>query len=234
MIGFRIFVIGLLLAGCTTPEHQVKEIDTTLETKEETNNGRIGLNDDKQVVIQNEVSAGDELKVQEMVNADLERDLEREHFVLKLCRRDLADQRLGGSGAAGDIPEIDNMKTPNEVKEEFGLNADGNLRVVRRELFVERLKSERKYETSLRTLMKVVAKHREKCEGQMAIARSKHGLAPERYKAEGYFTGSGIWVETRKGEQTLNDAFEIAALAKKRNKAATDDVPPSYYYGEGH
>jgi hypothetical protein len=81
--------------------------------------------------------------------------------------------------------------------------------------FTEELKSERAHEESIRSMQRLVSAQTEECEHELGIARVKAGLPEKRYTAEGYFTEDGTWVETRKGEQSLGDAFEIQAKARR-------------------
>lgn len=212
-------LITLLSFSCTTEDKTVKEVDTKLEKKGAVGGKTIGLNDDKEAIIQEETAVDDEMRRQEWVNNKLEEELNAEHLELQRCRDDLADPRLGGSGEVAEIPEVDNIKNPNEVKEELGITADGNLKMVKKEFLVDKIKSEKKYETSLTNLVKTVKKHNTQCGQKMARARVTAGLPAQRYKAEGTYDSKGNWTQTRKAEITLDDAFEIRA--KEKGNSAT-------------
>ena len=67
-------------------------------------------------------------------------------------------------------------------------------------------------------MVKVVKKNSVKCDRTMAAVRVKHGLPAKRYKGEGHFDDNGKWIQTKKHERTLDDAFERAALERKGNK----------------
>ena len=206
--------------GCfASNPNEAKEIDTKMEKKETMGDSQIGLNDKKEVIMQKETGAADELRVQQAVNIKFQEDLNRERFLLKSCRVDMSDPRLGGDGHMPEIPEVDQLKDENEVREEFGLNSSGAITFVKREQFLERLKSERKYEKSLRQMSKVIGGHREECEQKMILARNKVGLPGKRFEAQGYYR-DGVWVETRKSERSIDDALEITAA--ERNKANAD------------
>lgn len=201
--------------SCTTTEGTVEEIDTGLEQKGKVGDSKIGVNDDGQAIIQTETAADDELRLQQWNNQRKEDDVNSEYLALKQCREDRADPRLGGSGDVDPIPAVDNMKTPNEIKEVIGIDSkDNSLKVVKKEIYVKRLNQERKYNTSLVKMNKTLKRYKEDCERKMRQARVKAGLPAYRYKAEGYYTGDGTWVQTRKGEKTLDDAFEIRAKIK--------------------
>ena len=194
--------------ACTTPDYQ--ELDTSLDKKGSSASGDIGITEDGKVVIQEQNSATEELRLQQVVNNDLESKLKMEASQLETCREYLADPRLGGNGAVVDIAEIDNLRSVNEVKEEFGIE-NGDLKFVRKERYGERLKSERKLESSLRKMLRLFTKQRKQCDQQVSVARVKAGLPAKKYKGEGYFNQNGTYVETRRHEQNLDDAFRIKA-----------------------
>ena len=132
--------------------------------------------------------------------------------MLKWCRKDLADPRLGGSGEITQLPEIDDMKTPTEVKEDFGIEGDA-LKIVKRESYLKRLKSERKLEKTLREMAKTIKKSRENCEMRMAGARVKAGLPAQRFEGNVTISPDGkvekiIYAQ----EKSLDDAFRIVKM----------------------
>lgn len=221
LVGLRCSALGgvLLLPGCFgSNPNEAKEIESKLETKGSVGDNKIGLNEKKEVILQRETTADDELRVQQAVNSKIQDDLNRERFLLKSCRLDVSDPRLGGEGRMPEIPEVDQLKDENEVREEFGLDGDGQIKFVKREQFLERLKSERKFEKSLKQMVKVLTSHREECEQKMIIARNKVGLPGKRFEAQGYYR-DGVWVETRKAEHTIDDGFEISAAERLKAKA---------------
>jgi hypothetical protein len=213
-----LFVTMLAANACSSSE-EVKEIDTKLESKGSVDGKQIGINEDDEAIIQENTNADDELRSLQWANSRLLEQLETDHHELKRCREDLADPRLGGSGEVRDLPEIDNMKPVTEVKEEFGKDADGNLKVVKRESFVKAVAAEKKYQKTLKSMQQTVEKNRVECERNMRQVRAKHGLPAQRYKAEGYFKSDGTWVETRPAEVTLDDAFSIKGRAAGKAKA---------------
>jgi hypothetical protein len=217
----RYLVIIIVFAtGCATNPYKVKEIDTKIESKGRVGDSTLGLNDKKEAILQEEVSASDELVIQENVNMKIQEDLENENFKLKECRMDLADPRLGGRGDIPAIPEVDNLKPADDIKEEMGLTDQGDLKITKKTYFVDKLKSSRKYETTLRKMVKVTKKYREECEFKMGIARRNAGLPSQRYQGEGFFQ-NGVWVQTKDNERTLDDGFRIRAQEKgKVQKAA--------------
>ena len=205
-----------MMISCTSNEHEVKNIDTTLESTQKTEDGQIGIDKEGDAVMQSKKTAQEELRQQEWVNSRLEDDLENDHHALKTCRNDQADPRLGGNGRPRDIPEIDDMKETSDVKEQFGLDEKGKMQVVKREYYLDRLKRERKYEKSLRKMIKIVKKNREECQMILGQSRVKSGLPSKKYLAKGYYDDKGKWVETRKAENTLDDAFDIMNMEKAK------------------
>ena len=98
----------------------------------------------------------------------------------------------------------------------MGLDEEGDLRVVKEQSFDAKLKSEQKYQVTLKRMKKAVSEQRESCQRKLVMAREQHGLPGQPYKATGYFTKDGTWVETQRGESSLDDAFEISAKAKAK------------------
>ena len=215
----KVVLLGLWVlwgSSCTTTEGTVEEMDNEIKTSGQIMDSKIGVNDDNQAIIQTETAADDELRIQQWNNNKKEDEVESEFLALKQCREDRADPRLGGSGDVRPIPAVDNLKMPSEIKEQIGIDSkDGQLKVVKKELYVKRLKQERRYEVTLNKMLKTLVQYKESCERKMRQARVKAGLPGQRYKAEGYYTADGTWVQTRKGENTLDDAFEIKAKIKK-------------------
>ncbi|MFK7824127.1 MAG: hypothetical protein AB8G05_08220 [Oligoflexales bacterium] len=215
----KIKILGTILSlgamvACTTSE-KVEEIDTSLDKKGSVGNSHLGLNDDGVAILQTETTASDELRSQIWLNNDLETAVNHEYYMLKWCRKDLADPRLGGSGEISQLPEIDDMKTPGQVKEDFGIEGDA-LKIVKRESYLKRLKSERKLEKTLRQMIKTVKKSRENCEMRMAGARVKAGLPAARFEGNVSISPEGkvekvIYAQ----EKSLDDAFRIIRMKQQ-------------------
>ena len=214
--------LGTVLAistGCATTPHEVETVETEMEVKSKMGDKTIGLNDEGQAILQEETSAADELRIQNAVNENLSAELNGEAFYLNRCREDIADPRLGGNGEVEEIKAIDDMRPVDEVKEEFGLDeSDGTLKVVRKEFYVEKLKSARKFEKSLKKLLRVVKKHRKSCERKMGYARQRAGLPAQRFNGSGFFDGEGDWIQTGEAENNLDDAFRIMSMLRAKKK----------------
>lgn len=209
--------VGFLTGCASSNPNEVKEIDSHMESKGIVGDKKVGLNDKKEIILQQETSAEDEMRVQQAVNLKIQDELNRERHLLKTCRVDMTDPRLGGDGHMPEIPDVDNLRDENEVREEFGLDKDGSIKFVKREQYLERLNAERKYEKSLRKMVKLFISHREECEQHMIEARNKAGLPGKRFDSLGYYA-NGVWVETRKGERSLDDAFELSAGERQKAK----------------
>ncbi len=208
-----IFILtSFFTVGCATRDHVAFDIDADLKaTKGKVGDAVVGLNDKNQILVQEESLATDELLVQQSLNERLQADYAHEAYVLKQCRADISDPRLGGNGELPEYKEVDSFKDIVEIKEELGL-VNGEIKVVKKSFFDEQYKAEKKLTTTLRKMISATKDSRERCERRMGIARRNAGLPGERFKAQGHFTSNGTWVETRKGENSLDDAFEIRAM----------------------
>jgi hypothetical protein len=164
-------LMAVVLNACATG-YEVKTISTKLDVKGNVNGQKLGLNDENEAILQEEVRAQDELRIAEAVNSSFEYDISVEAAEVKRCRMDLADPRIGGSGM---IPaEVDYDLRPFEkVKEEFGLAEDGDLKIVRKSYYVDRLKTARQYDSSLRKMVKIVKRQLEECKFKLKIAQEK-------------------------------------------------------------
>lgn len=198
----------LMLSACASSE-KVREIDTTIDPKGQVLNGTVGLNDKGEAIIQKQNAADNELRGLIWQNNQLETELNSQAYMLQWCREDIADPRLGGTGDVVDIPEIDNMKPATDLKHELGL-VGGNLVVVSKESFTQRLQAEQTYQTSLEKMVTQVKKIRTKCERDMGMARRKAGLPSLRYQGQIKVTPQGTVGEViAPHENNLDDAFKI-------------------------
>lgn len=201
--------LALILTSCASNPETLKPVNTSLKVKGKVGDAKLGVNDDNVAIIQEEKQAQDELTIQDAVNMRLKDEAGHHQGELKECLTYLADKRLGGKGKIADMPDIDNLENDSDTTEEFGETEDGSLKVVKKTSFTQRLKNARAYDKSLRAITKVLVKQNEQCQMDLQLARNKAGLAGKKSQAEGYFNANGKWVETKRGEQNLNDAFEI-------------------------
>jgi hypothetical protein len=211
---FSILTLCSLFGACASNPNIARELDDShLEKKGEFQGATIGLNEKKEVVIEQQTSADSELRKLAAKAYDLEVSLNSAVEQLSRCREELADPRLGGSGKVIDIPELDSLKPASQVKEEFGITKEGNLSFVRKEMFMDRLQGERKYVDVLQEQLKLTEKHSKNCSREMRQARVKNGLPAERYSGQGHYD-NGRYIQTRRAEQNLDDAFAIASEEK--------------------
>lgn len=196
----KLLILIVMLNACVSSNYKVKELEgTKLTVKGQIGDKTLGLNDKKELVLQEENDAADELRIQEAVNYKWAEEVAHEAYMLKWCRTDLSDSRLGGEGVIPPVAEVDNMKSPEETREEIGITEDGDIKVVKKSYFVDKLKLERKYGRSLQSMLKVLTRHREECEYKMGVARRNAGLPSARYN--GALGGPN--------ENSLDDAFII-------------------------
>jgi len=200
-----------LMLACSTNRHEVKNLETNLETKGQVGDRTVGITSDNELILQEERTAADELRIQESINEQLLGSYETERFELKRCRVDISDPRLGGNGVIPPISEIDRMKAPETVREEIGLAEDGQVKVVKKSYYKDKLQLERAYQKSLAKMIDITARHKEECEYKMGQARRAVGLPSQRYTGNGYFTNGDVWIQGQRVENSLDDAFEFKA-----------------------
>ena len=210
----------VLLQGCVTANpNKVVTIDTSIQAKGQVGNQTVGLNNNQEIIMQEEQNAADELRVQQAVNYKFQEELSQEAFMLQKCRTDVADPRLGGSGVLPPEFQTDGIKIAEDIKESVGLNDDGELKVVRKTYFIDKLKIERLFEKSLVKMTRTLSRQRAECEYAMGIARRNAGLSSTRYQGQGYYSG-GVFIQTHQNENSLDDAFAI----KARETVNTADI----------
>jgi hypothetical protein len=208
---FTSIIVSMTFISCATNPNVVRTLDTRIEVKGNIGEGKLGLNDKHEAIIQHERQAQDELLIQDAVNMRLQDDLNHYEGELSECLKYMADERLGGSGQMPAMPNIDNLQTEAIATEEFGASEDGSLKIVKKTYYLERLKNARAYEKSIRSMTKVLKDQNASCQMKLEIARNKAGLPGKKIIAEGYFTQKGAWVQTRRGENSLSDALELQA-----------------------
>lgn len=219
----RLFLYAFLLVltcciwGCASSPNKVRELDTEVKsTHGSVQESTIAVDKQNQAILQKETSPEAALREQIWKNFDLEKQIQTQHESLKRCLTEMSDPRLGGSSQVMEAPELDVVTSVNQQKEELGINKDGDLKIVQKEFYLERLQAERKYGETLTAALKTISKRREQCDRDYGYARVKNGLPAERYRAEGYYDQTGRWVQTRPAEHNLDEAFQIRA--KERSK----------------
>lgn len=200
----KTILIVMLTASCAT-DYKVKSIDTSLEHKGQVNNRTVGLNDKKEIILQEEVQADDEMRILLTVNDKHEFNLSHEIHMVNRCRKELSDDRLGGNGELPTLSKMEGLKTPEQIKEEIGITDEGDIKVVKKTYFVDALKSQKRYQATLEKMIALSKEQREECEYKMGSARMKAGLPRERFEGDVY-------------ERNLDEAFEI----QERRKSVVD------------
>lgn len=208
-------MLACTMNSCSTSQNQAKNLeDISIQSKGTVNNQIVGIDSKKEIVLQEENQAADELRTQQTSNMQLQETLDNEAYNLKRCRTDMSDPRLGGSSVIPPIQEVDNLKSTAEVREQIGLDDSGDLKVVKKSYFLDQLRLERQYTKSIKSMTRVIKRHKEECEYAMGIARRGAGLPSVRYQGEGYYVG-GTFVQNKTHEGSLDDAFKIQASHKK-------------------
>lgn len=218
MSKWYVSLILIFLVGCSNSPNIVHKAEDRMEIYGSINGKQIGLNENKEIIIQEQSSVEAELKAQEFKNYEKEEKLEYKKSELQKCRDELASPILGGNGVVTDLPETSDMHAVPELKEQIGLTKSGQLKVIKREYYLERLKLERTYGETLSKVLKTISQLNDRCQREMKVARVMHGFPANRYEGTGYFV-NGNWVTTRRAEHTLDDAVEIKnALANQESK----------------
>jgi len=151
----------LVSVGCSSrSNNEVREVETKLDAKGSTGTHVIGLDKNGDATMQQEKQLSAEIRTVQHVNENLRLDLKSEFFELKGC---LKKRAKAGDGKMPEISDFDDIETASNAKEEVGL-VDGQLKIVRKEGAIDRLKAERTQNDELRALLKSVKKHRERCE----------------------------------------------------------------------
>jgi hypothetical protein len=193
-------LFAMLTVSCATG-YKVQSIETSLQAKGQVNGRTVGLNDKKEIILQEEVQADDEMRIILIVNDKFEFDLGYEIHMVNRCRKELSDPRLGGNGELPTLSKMDGLKTPEQIKEEIGITDEGDIKVVKKTYFIDALKAQKRYKITLEKMIVLSKEQREECEYKMGNARMKAGLPSARFEGDVY-------------ERSLDEAFEIQARRK--------------------
>lgn len=206
----------LVVTGCASKK--LKPVDENLDVKAKMGTKEIGLNDDEEAVIQENVAVEDELRKATWQNYETERKLKSERDELIRCRTDLADPRLSGNKKLEPIPELEMSKDLSKIQTKLGITQNGRIKVIKREFLTDRIEKEERYKDSLESLLNVISVQRVNCERDLGYIRVQHGLPSERYPAVGYYGPEGNFIVTRPAERNLDDAFRILAEQTRKGK----------------
>jgi len=193
-------LFAMLSVSCATG-YKVQSIETSLQAKGQVSGRTVGLNDKKEIILQEEVQADDEMRILMVVNDKFEFELGHEIHMVNRCRKELSDPRLGGNGELPTLSKMDGLKTPEQIKEEVGITDEGDIKVVKKTYFVDALKSQKRYSVTLEKMIALSKEQREECEYKMGNARMKAGLPSARFEGDVF-------------ERSLDEAFEIQAQRK--------------------
>jgi hypothetical protein len=188
----------MLTVSCATG-YKVQSIETSLQAKGQVNGRTVGLNDKKEIILQEEVQADNEMNSLISASNHHEFNLNHELHMINRCRKEMSDPRLGGNGELPKLSKMEGLKTPENIKEEIGITEDGDIKVVKKTYFIDALKSQKRYVITLEKMLALSKEQREECEYKMGIVRMKVGLPSKRFEGDGIF------------ERSLDEAFEIQA-----------------------
>jgi hypothetical protein len=213
-----LLIVGalFLVTGCASKK--LKPVDENIDVKAKMGSKEIGLNDDEEAVIQENVAVEDELRKITWQNYETERKLKSEREELIRCRTDLADPRLSGNKKLEPIPELEISKDLSKVQEKLGITQNGRIKVIKREFLTDRIEKEGRYKESLESLLNVLSVQKVNCERDLGYVRVQHGLPSERYTSQGYYGPEGNFIVTRPAERNLDDAFRILAEQTRKGK----------------
>lgn len=201
----------LAINFCTHDDNIVGPVDTHIDKKGSVDHQDIGVNKKRQLIIQEESDLSSALQTQLWKNEALTDDIKSLYTELEDCYDYLIDPRLGGTSEVFDMPPLDPV-IENKRSEEIGYDETGDYKVVQKEYYLDRLKSERSKEKQLQKMFQTLKKTNKRCKAQLVEARIKHGLPSEKYPAVTTKDSSGHLVIIRKAEKNLDDAFEIKRL----------------------
>lgn len=213
-----LFIVCALLVTTGCASKKLKTVDEEIDVKATMGNKEIGLNEDEEAVIQENVAVEDELRKLTWENYETERKLKSERDDLIRCRTDLADPRLSGNKKLEPIPELELSKDLSKIQQQLGITQNGRIKVIKKEYLVDRMEKEERYKESLNNLLNVISSQRVNCERELGYARVQHGLPSERYPAQGYYGPKGNFIVTRPAERNLDDAFRILAEQTRKGK----------------
>lgn len=167
-------IASLAVLSCTSTPHKVKDLETgELEVQSKGINEDIGINENDQAVIRQNQDARTALQIQRVGNLRLEQELSAENSEYTSCWEQMSSPKMGGDGQVRDLPDPEALKEVVNVKEEVGLDADGQLRVVKEEFLNETLTKEKTYNSRLRAMLKEARKARKECERKLRYKKRR-------------------------------------------------------------
>ena len=154
---------ALIAIGCASRESNVKDVDTKLDARGSTGTQVVGLDAKGDAVLQDERALASEIRIAQHVNENIRMNVGTEGYHLKECWKNRA------RGTTGEMPEFTEYDDSAAVggTEEVGL-VNGDIKVVRKEDAVARLRVERRRQDGLRAHLSNLKRQREKCEFESA------------------------------------------------------------------
>ncbi|MEO5667133.1 MAG: hypothetical protein ABIR96_03665, partial [Bdellovibrionota bacterium] len=202
--------------------------DTRLEKAQTVNGATVGMDKDKNVIVQRKVFLAESLRNLEKEVYSMENDLYgNEKYgtrgtqgVLKDCEKKLADPRIGGTGKLKPIATSDRV-TEEEDDVKFVIDEKGDLVGITEEKLRDRIDRFRGYKKILGTRKAELGTDIEICEQKHREALIANGLAPEDGDGKGeWVTGpQGFKVWRAKKRETSNPEV----LSKRKFKRETDE-----------
>jgi len=189
----------LLAGGCASSSKTTEKFDKDLNVRTEDSRERVGTKDDK-VIIQKKVYLEEELwklntDVQEMENSIYGRSRRDPGGLwesLKVCRQNLADPRVGGTGKPEQMEKWGKV-SEREDDYEYKIDSRNNLIGVSEEKLEERISRYQKHKRILGDAFERFRGEMDSCESNYRAALVNHGLNPDDTKAR------GEWVEGSDG-----------------------------------
>jgi hypothetical protein len=150
-------------SACTSRQPNVTQVDTKLEARGSTSTHTVGLDEKGDAILQEEHALASEIQVAQHVNENIRMNVSTEAYHLKDCWKKRA------RGTTGEMPVLSDYDDTlaSTGTEEVGI-VGGDIKVVRKEDAIVRLKAERRRQDELRAHLSNLKRQREKCEFEAA------------------------------------------------------------------
>jgi hypothetical protein len=156
-----LIVISYAISGCAS----VPEANTELEPIAQGHDYVIGADDEGKVIYQTETPIMTEIHIVQIANERLEENLHGYLYELTECRNELISKVTSEH-------ELDTLKETLPVKEEVGMVGD-DMKVVKRQDVVQMLEVEKKYNSSLKRMGKLVKRDLRECDRKLRMKEDR-------------------------------------------------------------
>lgn len=183
--------LSLGVISCSSD--QVKPMEEPLKSKQTTNRGSVGLDEDGQIVYQEEETLQAELDSQVWANNALGDRLKLVKHELGSCRKKIA--RLADRGEYTPLPKTKTGR-PIPPDSEYRIKDDGRLVKLSRQGYSEKMDQLREQEERFRVTIEIIQEHLEQCEFALQYRKDKQhreqlskvdeNQAPEPAQQNGY------------------------------------------------